>query len=127
MRTFQSLLGSIVLLFGITTADALESIPYTAKALESAQAAGKPLALHFHADWCPTCRAQEKVFNDLKTDASLPVTLFVVDYDKERDLKRKLGVRTQSTVIIYRGVKETARVAGDTDPAKLRAALQSAL
>lgn len=127
MRTAQRMFGSIVLWFGITAAQALESVPYTAKAVESAQAAGKPLALHFHADWCPTCRAQERVFNDLKTDASLPVTLFVVDYDKERDLKRKLGVRTQSTVIIYRGDKEMARIAGDTDPAKLRAALQSAL
>lgn len=127
MRTFQRLLGSIVLLFGITAAHALESVPYTAKAVERAQAAGKPLALHFHADWCSTCRAQEKVFNDLKTDASLPVTIFVADYDKERELKHKLGVRTQSTVIVYRGVKETARLAGDTDPGKLRAALQSAL
>lgn len=127
MRTFQNLLGSIVLLFGITAAHALESVPYSAKALEKAQAAGIPVALHFHADWCSTCRAQEKVFNDLKTDASLPITIFVADYDKERDLKRKLGIRTQSTVIVYRGVKETARVAGDTDPTKLRAVLQSAL
>ena len=41
--------------------------------------------------------------------------------------KQKLKVHTQSTVIVYRGDKETARVAGETDPAKLKAALQSAL
>lgn len=114
-----------ILAFNI--AQALEVAPYTPQALTAAQQAGKPVALHFHADWCPTCRAQDKAFKDLKSDAALPITILVVDYDKERELKQKLGVRVQSTVIVYRGAKETARVAGETDPAKLRAALQSAL
>ena len=55
------------------------------------------------------------------------MTLYVVDYDKERALKQQLGVRTQSTLIVYRGNSETARSAGEVDAAKLRAALQSAL
>jgi len=108
-------------------ASALDSQAYSAQALNDAQQAGKPVALHFHADWCPTCRAQEKAFNDLKADKSLALTILVVNYDRERALKQKLGVRTQSTVIVYRGSQETARVAGETDPVKLRTALQSAL
>lgn len=114
-------------LFALNIAHALESAPYTPQALGAAQQAGKPVALHFHANWCTTCRAQEKVFNDLKSEAALPITILVVDYDKERELKQKLGVRTQSTVIVYRGSKETARVLAETDPARLRTALQSAL
>ena len=89
--------------------------------------AASPVALHFHANWCPTCRAQEKVFNGFKPDATLALALLVVDYDAERALKQKLGVRTQSTLIVYRGKRETARLAGETDPARLKAALQSAL
>lgn len=108
-------------------ANALDSQAYSAQALNDAQQAGKPVALHFHADWCPTCRAQEKAFNDLKADKSLALTILVVNYDRERALKQKLGVRTQATVIVYRGSQETARVAGETDPVKLCTALQSAL
>jgi thioredoxin-like negative regulator of GroEL len=52
--------------------------------------------------------------------------LLLVDYDKERDLKRQLGVRTQSTVIAYKGARETGRLAGDTDPKALRALLDNA-
>ncbi len=39
---------------------ALTVSPYSAEALAAAQQAGKPVAVHFHADWCPTCKQQEK-------------------------------------------------------------------
>ena len=102
---------------------ALDIKPYSAQALSAEQQAGKPVTLHFHADWCPTCRAQEKVFQQWKGDASVPGTLLVVNYDNEKELKKQLGVRTQSTLIAYRGTAEKARLAGDTDADKLRALL----
>ena len=105
---------------------ALDIKPYSAQALSAEQQAGKPVALHFHANWCPTCRAQEKVFLQWKGNASVPGTLIVVDYDTEKELKKQLGVRTQSTLIVYQGSVEKARLAGDTDLDKLRAALLSA-
>ncbi len=104
---------------------ALDIKPYSAQALSTEQQAGKSVTLHFHADWCPTCRAQEKVLQQWKGDASVPGTVLVVNYDKEKELKKQLGVRTQSTLIVYQGSVEKARLAGDTDPAKLRAALLS--
>lgn len=127
MSNARRLFLVLSLTLGMASAQALDIQPYSAAALSSAQQAGKPVGLHFHADWCPTCRAQEKVFNSFKPDAALAMTLLVVNYDDERPLRRKLGVRTQSTLIVYRGAKETTRLAGDTEPAVLRAALQSAL
>lgn len=127
MCLVRRLLLALSLTLGLGTAHALDIQPYSADALSAAQQAGQPVALHFHADWCPTCRAQTKVFQQFSADKVLDMTLFVVNYDKERELKRQLGVRTQSTLIVYRGAKETARLAGDTDADALRAALQSAL
>lgn len=115
--------------FAIATASslaiALDIQPYALETLAAKQKAGEAVTLHFHAAWCPTCRAQEKVFNGWKGDAAVPGTLLVVNYDKERELKRQLGVRTQSTVIAYKGSKETGRLAGETDPAALRTVLAS--
>ena len=107
-------------------AQALEIQAYSPETLAAKQQAGEAVALHFHATWCPTCRAQEKVFQSWQGDASVPGTLLVVNFDKERELKRQLGVRSQSTLIVYKGSKETTRLAGDTDPNALRAALASA-
>ncbi len=109
------------LLVATPYASALDIQPYSPAALAAHQKAGEPVALHFHAGWCPTCRAQEAVFKGWKGDASVPGTLLVVDYDSSRDLRRQLGVRMQSTVIAYKGVTETGRLAGETDAKALRA------
>jgi thioredoxin-like negative regulator of GroEL len=108
-------------------AHALEIKPFTAEALAAAQTAGQPVAVHFHADWCGTCKQQEKVLAQLKTEAGLDLTLLVADYDKEKDLRRALKVRSQSTMVVFRGKEEKARLGGDTDPAKFRAAFKAAL
>lgn len=122
----MKLAATLLLSLSTNLAFALDIQPYSAKSLADLQQAGKPVALHFHADWCPTCRAQEKVFNGWKGDAAVPGTLLVANYDNERELKKQFGVRNQSTVIVFKGSKETARVGGATDPATLRTALQSA-
>jgi thioredoxin 1 len=121
-----TLIAGIALLAAANLASALDIQPYSPETLAARQKAGESVALHFHADWCPVCKAQDKVFNGWKGDATVPSTLLLVDYDKERDLKRQLGVRTQSTVIAYKGTVEKARLAGDTDPKALRALLDSA-
>ncbi|MFZ5567086.1 MAG: thioredoxin family protein [Pseudomonadota bacterium] len=127
MKSLRHVLAMLALLLSLGSAQALNIQPYSPAALQAAQQAGQPVALHFHADWCPTCRAQEKVFQSLKGDASLPLTLLVVNYDKERELKRALKVRAQSTLIVYRGSQETRRSGGETEAAVLRDALKSAL
>lgn len=125
MKSIQ-LLAGLALSAAASLAVALDIQPYSPETLAAKQKSGEAVALHFHADWCPTCRAQDKVFNGWKGDATVPGTLLVVDYDKERELKRQLGVRTQSTVIAYKGAKESGRLAGETDPKALRAVLDSA-
>jgi thiol:disulfide interchange protein len=108
---------------------ALDVQPYTPAALAQAQSAGKPVVLHFHADWCPTCRAQDKSLDALKAMPAekLDVTVLRVDYDKETELKRQLKVRTQSTFIAYHGATERARLVGGTSVDEVRGLLKAAL
>ncbi len=107
-------------------AQALTVEPYSAQALATLQARDKPVALHFHADWCPTCRAQDKSLVALKADASLPVTVLTVNYDKESDLKKQLRIQTQSTFVIYHGTVEKNSVIGETSPTPISKRLPGA-
>lgn len=109
-------------------AQAFEIAPYTTTALQQMQAGGKSVALHFHADWCPTCKAQEESFKALKADPQLKdMTLLVANYDTERELKKSMGVRSQSVVIVFKGAKETGRSGGETKPEKLKSLLATGL
>ncbi len=124
----KTLLFSTTLLAASFAAQALTVAPYSAEALASAQKAGKPVALQFHAPWCPTCRAQDKALEVLKAEANaVDVQLLVVDYDTEVALKQALKVRTQSTLIVYRGAAEKTRAIGITSADDIRAALRTAL
>lgn len=102
---------------------ALEIETYSPERFARLQQENAGVSLHFHADWCPTCRAQQKVFNGWKGDASVPGTLLIVDYDNARDLRRQMSVRSQSTVISFKGQQEKARLAGETEPGALRRVL----
>lgn len=124
---FTQWLMSATLLVAATATQALEIKPYTGAALADAQKAGKPVALHFHADWCPTCKAQEKSLAVLKTEPGLDVLLLVANYDSEKALKTRFKVRSQSTLVVLHGDQERARLVGDTSADAIRTALKSGL
>ena len=120
---FQSGLAAALIALAPAAA-ALDIQPYSADRLAQLQAAGKPVAVHFHADWCGTCKTQEKALRAIKAEGSLPqVTLLVADYDKEKDLRRMLKVAAQSTLVVFKGSNEVARVGGETATDKLKTAL----
>ncbi|MBC3884072.1 thioredoxin family protein [Undibacterium griseum] len=123
----KKIILSMLLIFAAALAHALEIQPYSAAALDVAQKADKPIALHFHADWCPTCRAQTAVLQELKSEKGLELTVLVVNYDKEKALKRRFKVNAQSTLIVFRGQKEVGRLVGDASTEGIRTTLKSAL
>lgn len=127
-RALLTFLLALPLLTLSGLARALDIQPYTATALQQAQTAGKPVAVHFHADWCSTCKAQAQVFKTLQADPQLKgITLLIAHYDDEKELKKIMNVRAQSVVVIFKGGKETARLGGETKADKIKAALLTAL
>lgn len=108
-------------------AQALELKPYSAATLQGLQTAGKPVAVHFHADWCPLCRAQDKALELLKSERGLDLTVLQANYDTERALKRQLGVNSQATFVVFKGRQEAQRLVGETGVDGIRAVLKTAL
>lgn len=124
IRTLVLVAASIFAL----AAHALTIDDYSPAASKKAAASGKSYVLAFHADWCPTCKAQEKVFEQLKSDPALKkVTIYNVDYDGEAALKKELKVRGQSTLIVYKGAKEVHRSTGETSVDALKTTLAKSL
>ena len=127
MKSLVALISAVTLTVIAAPSFAVE-VPFNQVQYDSMLAAGKPVAVVFHADWCPTCRAQAPLLKELTQTSELKsLTLFVANFDTEKALKQSLGVTKQSTVVVFKGGKESARSTGDTQQASLAALLHHAI
>lgn len=90
--------------------------------------AGKPILVEIHADWCPTCKAQQPILNKLSGETTFSnVVRLKVDFDTQKDLLKQFNAKMQSTLVLYKGKTEIARSVGETDESRIRTMLQKAL
>lgn len=114
--------------FATSPARAFEVKPFDQASFNAAQSAGQAIVVDVFAPWCPTCKAQHQVFDSLKGKPEFAsVTILQVDFDTQKDALKALNARQQSTLIAFKGAKETARSAGETDAAKIEALIASTL
>lgn len=108
----------------VTAAKAATSATFDAAAFAAAQKSGASILIDVSAPWCPTCSAQRPILGELFAKPEYEgLKVFEVDFDSRKDVLRALGVRSQSTLIVYRGATEVGRSVGDTDAASISALL----
>ncbi len=101
--------------------------PYDDAVVKKAIASGKPVVVHVYAPWCLQCRAQEAILNTLaRTKTYDGITFFRVAYDTQGDVVKALGV-PRSTLIAYKGGKETGRMSWGTSDESVITVLKTAL
>ena len=98
------------------------------EAFASAQADGDSILVHINAPWCPTCRAQRPIIEELEKSPKFEkLKVFRVDFDSQSDIVRSFRATSQSTLIVFKGKAETGRSVGETDPDAIAALLEKAL
>ena len=60
---------------------------------------GTTKVLFFHASWCPICKAANQTLTSWYSDGKGLLTVYKIDYDKEKMLKQKYGVTYQHTFV----------------------------
>lgn len=101
---------------------------FTEAAFNAAKAAGKPILVEVSAPWCPTCKAQKPILAELAGRPKFrDLQVFEVDFDSQKDVLRALGVRQQSTLIVFKGGKEVGRSTGDTRKESIEALVTMAV
>ncbi|WP_109123531.1 thioredoxin family protein [Dyella sp. C11] len=128
MKTSLFSMAVATLLLAISAGAAADEVPFNQGQYAQAVAAGKPVVVYLHADWCPTCRAQKPVLDRLSKEPRLKdITIFVADFDTETALEKSLKVTQQSTFVVFRQGHEVTRSTGQTAEPAIRALLEQAL
>jgi thiol-disulfide isomerase/thioredoxin len=131
MIRYRALLvaGLLALAFvGSLPAAAAEWKAFDAKSFAEAQKEGKSILVHITAPWCPVCRAQKPILEQLTAEPKFKdLDVFTVDFDTQKADVRALGAQAQSTLIAFKGETEKGRSAGETSPVAIGVLLDKTL
>jgi thiol-disulfide isomerase/thioredoxin len=112
-----ALVATALLVFSVVS-HAAES--FDDQSFKQAQAAGKTILVDVTASWCPTCRQQRPIVEQIEKEKP-NLVVYEVDFDTAKDTLKRFRVQHQSTLIVFKGTEEIGRSTGDTDPARIRA------
>lgn len=120
-------IGAALLVAGMCMLPALAwaGQPFDAKAFQASQAAGKPILIDVTAPWCPTCKRQRPIVEQIQKDRP-DLVVYEVDFDTSKDVLKRLRVQNQSTLVVFRGASEVGRSTGDTDARSIAALVAKA-
>jgi thioredoxin 1 len=112
----------------LSYASADTTVPFSEQAFKAAQAAGSPILVEIHADWCPTCKAQQPILDKLTAAPKFKdLKIFRVDFESMKPVVKQFGARMQSTLIVFKGSAEEGRSVGDTQESSIEALLDKTL
>lgn len=102
--------------------------PFSSERFEALQAQGRAVLVDVYADWCPTCRRQSAILARLLAEEAFEdLVALKLDWDAQRSEARALGAPRQSTLFVFRGGERQVMSVAETDEARLREVLGTAL
>jgi thioredoxin-like negative regulator of GroEL len=120
-------LQTLLLWFTCVGLAAAAGLPYQQSRFDALNKAGQPVLVWIHADWCPVCKAQGQVLDELLPSPELRgLTVLRVDFDSQKPVVRSFRAFSQSTFILFKGGHEVARSLGDTRRDSIFAMLKKA-
>lgn len=108
------------------------SIDYEPGLIENKLKAGETVFVDYAADWCGTCKRQERIINELRAANPLfdqQITFIRVDWDKygSAEVATSRNVPRRSTLLLLRGEKELGRIVAGTSSDQIKALLDLGL
>jgi thioredoxin 1 len=101
---------------------------YTQTRLDALMQSGQPVLVDIQADWCSTCKTQERVLQELLVQPEFKhITLLSLDFDQQKEALRALGVAYVSTLIVFNKGREVGRSTADQSPVSIAALLRRGL
>ena len=108
-------LFTTLFLFVCLSANAVEKkTNFSEEIFEKAKASGKTIVVNSYEVWCGTCSKQTKILDQAEKEFK-DIVFLSYEQSKNNNIAQKLGIKFWTTIVVYKGNDEVARIVGQTD------------
>ena len=93
---------------------------------EKAKASGKTVVVNSYEVWCGTCSRQTKILNQAEKEFK-DIIFLSYEQSKNKNIAQLLGIKFWTTIVVYKGDNEIARIVGQTDKEIIYSAIQKGI
>ena len=114
-------------LFVCLSANAVEKkTNFLEEIFENAKASGKTVVINSYEVWCGTCSKQTKILDQAEKEFT-DIVFLSYEQSKNEGIAQKLGIKFWTTIVVYKGNNEVARIIGKTDKETIYSAIQKGI
>ena len=116
-----------IFLFICLSANAVEKkTNFSEEVFENAKASGKTVVVNSYEVWCGTCSKQTKVLDQAEKEFK-DIVFLSYEQSKNKDIAQKLAIKFWTTIVVYKGNDEVARIVGQTDKEIIYSVIQEGI
>ena len=107
----------LFLLFTITcfSASAVEKkTNFSIEIFEKAKTDGRTIVVNSYEVWCGTCGIQTKILDQAEKEFK-DIIFLSYEQSKNKDIAKQLNIKFWTTILVFKGNEEKARIIGQTD------------
>ena len=114
-------------LFICLSANAVEKkTNFSEKVFTDAIISGKTVVVNSYEVWCGTCGEQTKILHQAENEFK-DIVFLSYEQSKNKDVAQLLNIKFWTTIVVYKGNNEVARVVGQTDKKIIYAAIKKGI
>ncbi len=99
---------------------------FSEEIFENAKVSGKTVVVNSYEVWCDTCSKQIKILDQAEKEFK-DIVFLSYEQSKNKDIAQKLGIKFWTTIVVYKGDNEVARIIGQTDKKIIYSAIQKGI
>ena len=114
-------------LFVCLSANAVEKrTNFSIEIFEKAKASGKTVVVNSYEVWCGTCTKQTQILNQAEKKFK-NIIFLSFEQSKNKNVAQLLDIKFWTTIVVYKGSDEVARIIGQTNKEVIYAAIRKGI
>ena len=122
----KNILVILVLLIQFPANAADKYTNFSLSSLEKAKNTGKTVVVNSNEPWCWSCRKLDKVLIGPK-DEFKGVVFLTYQQGKHKDIAEALNISVRTTIVVFKGKREVARIIGQTGKTEIYSAIKKGI